>query len=482
MNTFNAIDSLRNFSLKIGAKFVENQNGGFLTLKNDFGKGNAKAFKLFPGLEALTFNITAHKEIVLRNFFKGKQCLHFIFCVEGMLQHQFDNDNKSKDILRLQNVIIGSNRNKSSKFTIAPKTRVQFSLITIVNINTLSKELHDKSQLSTLLSDVLEIITSDSGYTYFGDISGNTKPFVETLINTSLSGLSNRLINEASVFKTLSSQYTNHGKSLGNTTTKNPLSKSDTLKIVQLSEYISQNLHNNISLKSLTALSGLNQKKIQKGFQFFFDETVNKFITNLRILKAKELLEVTDCTISEIVYQIGLNSRSYFSKIFYAKYGLNPKEYRKYNDLTNPTFQLSYSSKADESITKKCLQDILKAAKEKNALHNITGCLIYHNGHFFQILEGPKNEVLALVETIRKDIRNTDLKILSEGVTSGRTFNEWSMALIEGSFSKIEKVDDFEVMPEDFLAIPDFKNPITNRYMWEKARNYLIVNQEAIND
>ncbi|MGY8910429.1 MAG: hypothetical protein ACKVIG_11290, partial [Flavobacteriales bacterium] len=117
-------------------------------------------------------------------------------------------------------------------------------------------------------------------------ISSATSPFVETLVGTNLSGLSNRLINEAAVFEILSLQYSNRKKDLKNVEQKCTLSKLETFKIIQLSEYISNNLNEDITLKSLTIISGLNQKKIQKGFQFFFNETVNKFIANIRILKA----------------------------------------------------------------------------------------------------------------------------------------------------------------------------------------------------
>jgi YesN/AraC family two-component response regulator len=44
---------------------------------------------------------------------------------------------------------------------------------------------------------------------------------------------------------------------------------------------------------------------------------------------AKEMLMTTEKNISEIVTAIGLNNRSYFSKIFKEKYGVNPKYFLK---------------------------------------------------------------------------------------------------------------------------------------------------------
>ena len=480
MSTLTAIDSLRSFSLEVDGEFIENQNGGFLTFNNSSGKGIAKAFKIFPGLEVLTFNVTTKRAIEIENLYKVKNCLHFIFCSEGSLTHHFNSHKESQEIRRLQNVIIGSSTKNSSIISIPENTKVKFSLITVVEITNLSKEINEQSQLSLLLTDVMKKIQGKNEYTYFGEISSEALPHVETLIKSNITGLSNRLISEAAVFKILASQYSSHSKDISAVDNKNPLSKNDTIKVIQLSEYISQNLTENLALSTLTKISGLNQKKIQKGFHFFFDETVNKFITNLRILKAKDLLENTDNSISEIVYEIGLNSRSYFSKIFYKKYGLIPKDYRKYHDISNPTFQLSYFSDATPGVGRVALENILKVSREKNAKLNITGCLIYHSKKFFQILEGPKNDILLLVETIKRDKRNKNLQVIFQGVRSGRIFGEWSMGLIQGEFNLSEKESEFDIMPTDFLALTDIQNTVANKYMWEKARNYLIVKQEEV--
>ena len=45
------------------------------------------------------------------------------------------------------------------------------------------------------------------------------------------------------------------------------------------------------------------------------------------IEKTKEYLENTDLNITEISYKVGINSRSYLSKLFKEKYNITPKEY-----------------------------------------------------------------------------------------------------------------------------------------------------------
>jgi AraC-like DNA-binding protein len=54
-------------------------------------------------------------------------------------------------------------------------------------------------------------------------------------------------------------------------------------------------------------------------------------IKNMRLQKAKELLETTDYTVSEIAFKTGFQAVSHFTKIFKTQYGILPSAYRNYN-------------------------------------------------------------------------------------------------------------------------------------------------------
>jgi AraC-like DNA-binding protein len=57
-------------------------------------------------------------------------------------------------------------------------------------------------------------------------------------------------------------------------------------------------------------------------------DTATEFIRKIRLEKAKELLEKTDLTVSEIGYKVGFSSPSYFTKCFKNQFGRIPKEVR----------------------------------------------------------------------------------------------------------------------------------------------------------
>ncbi|MCK7591666.1 BLUF domain-containing protein [Subsaxibacter sp. CAU 1640] len=91
-------------------------------------------------------------------------------------------------------------------------------------------------------------------------------------------------------------------------------------------------------------------------------------------------------------------------------------------------YQLNYRSKAAPNLTQEDINNILNTATTVNEEKNITGCLIYHNDSFVQILEGKKEDVLDVYEKIKNDPRHYDVHLLWENNVNGRYFEEWSMA------------------------------------------------------
>lgn len=51
----------------------------------------------------------------------------------------------------------------------------------------------------------------------------------------------------------------------------------------------------------------------------------------MRLQKAKELLETTDCTVSEVCFKTGFQAISHFTKVFKKQYGILPSAYRNVN-------------------------------------------------------------------------------------------------------------------------------------------------------
>lgn len=57
-------------------------------------------------------------------------------------------------------------------------------------------------------------------------------------------------------------------------------------------------------------------------------KSVNQYIREIRLEKAAELILETDYNASEVAYQVGFNSASYFNKSFSEYFGIPPGEYK----------------------------------------------------------------------------------------------------------------------------------------------------------
>ncbi|MDN3724149.1 AraC family transcriptional regulator [Aequorivita sp. SDUM287046] len=101
------------------------------------------------------------------------------------------------------------------------------------------------------------------------------------------------------------------------------------VELQRITEEIRLHPEQNYSIKSLSRKSGVSIPKLQEGFKEMHGHTIANFIREVRLLKAEELLVNSDLNISEIVYTVGLCSRSYFSRIFKKKYKCTPTDYQR---------------------------------------------------------------------------------------------------------------------------------------------------------
>jgi hypothetical protein len=94
---------------------------------------------------------------------------------------------------------------------------------------------------------------------------------------------------------------------------------------------------------------------------------------------------------------------------------------------TTRLISLVYTSNAARDFDDKALRELLDECRFKNARHDITGMLLFRNGRFFQILEGPNRIVRDLIERIAGDPRHNNVRILIDADIERREFPDWTM-------------------------------------------------------
>lgn len=71
---------------------------------------------------------------------------------------------------------------------------------------------------------------------------------------------------------------------------------------------------------------------------------------------------------------------------------------------------------------------ITEVARARNADLAVTGALISTRANFAQLLEGPTAAIDALMESIRRDPRHSEVMVVSAGPIARRQFATWSLA------------------------------------------------------
>lgn len=92
--------------------------------------------------------------------------------------------------------------------------------------------------------------------------------------------------------------------------------------------YIDTHYDRRLSLSDLAKEMNLNANYLSQVFKKETGKTFLKYITGLRIEKAKELLDSGDYSISDTAAALGFNDYFYFLKTFKRVTGLTPKQYR----------------------------------------------------------------------------------------------------------------------------------------------------------
>ncbi len=100
-------------------------------------------------------------------------------------------------------------------------------------------------------------------------------------------------------------------------------------KIQQAVLYIRENYDKDLNMAVVSNHISMNYSLFSYAFKQYTGNNFVNFLKDIRMEKAKELLENTDLRIVEISQKIGYENEKHFMKIFKVTCGVSPTEYRK---------------------------------------------------------------------------------------------------------------------------------------------------------
>lgn len=123
-------------------------------------------------------------------------------------------------------------------------------------------------------------------------------------------------------------------------------------------------------------------------------------------------------------------------------------------------WSIVYVSTATVPLSEDELESLLKTSRLNNPRIDITGILLYDDGNFMQIIEGPKQAVMALYARIQVDPLHKGLITLLSHTINERLFAEWSMEFRNLRQLSVEELANASPYLEESLLSDEYvKNP-----------------------
>lgn len=107
------------------------------------------------------------------------------------------------------------------------------------------------------------------------------------------------------------------------------MSKDDYNRLKQATEILNRNLENPPGLFDLAKHIGTTHSRLNFCFRKAYNTTVFGYLRQLRLEKAKQLLEKEGLNVTQAAYSVGYNSVPSFSKAFLSHFGMNPTKFIK---------------------------------------------------------------------------------------------------------------------------------------------------------
>ena len=303
------------------------RDAGELTLQlpEDIGQGYIRATSFSSGVGIIEYYCTFYKDIAIHFILNRTHPLKFIFCSEGKVDHSFEENSDVHTIDTYQNVIVSSSGHNGHVLFFKANETAHVTSLEIIRDEFKKRPNYDFTGLEPRLKELFEDSIAEKLFFYQGNYSIQAADIVEEINNKEVNGFLRNIFLEGKAYEMLAKQINQYHDDQEDDKGGAIMRRTDVEKVQRAVELIKRDLNKNYSVDHLAKEVGTNVNKLQEGFKYMFNLTVNKYMQQVKLEAAKDLLTTSEHNISQIVSMIGLNNRSYFSKIFKEKYGVSPK-------------------------------------------------------------------------------------------------------------------------------------------------------------
>ena len=325
-NSQNLDTIFRSFSKNIEGDFSQKTNDYTFTFNNKIGNGEINGTALNDSYIYIEYNVNFNQDVRLGKKMIEPNHIYFIYSLKGTLSYEEKQSQVKRDFREFRTCIYSSETKSSAMLTFKKDVQYEVAILTV----TKNDDTNLSHGINNRVFDYFKSKSDSKSFLHIGSFNLRIAEKIERLNKIKTDSIEHTLLFQGNLQIILSLQLKQYKEDLDFQKNRTGSLTIREIKSVRaLSQQIKKNPELPKTIKELCQESGLSPHKLQEAFKLLHQKTANDFIRNERLKMSERLISKNELNISEVVYTIGLSSRSYFSRIFKEKYGLTPKSYQE---------------------------------------------------------------------------------------------------------------------------------------------------------
>ncbi|APG59321.1 AraC family transcriptional regulator [Christiangramia salexigens] len=322
-------DFIPEFSKKLGTGYYQKLGEYSMEIPGEIGAGKVHGINFPNGIGLYTYQIKFREKTAISLRHLNISTLRFLYCINGEFSSYTERKENLQEVRDHQYLIAAAKKDNNQTIILPENKEIGLCYLEIDRKKFQNYLSFNLNEVDPVFYKIFSDIESKNEIHRTGKFSLKVSDIIREIGNCKLSGFPRVAFLGAKALEVLSYMLTRFQKE-----SKNPgsetLRDTDRKGLEKAIEQINLNIAKAGTVQELSEIAGMNSNKLQEGFQAVYGKTVNEYIRDIRLTKALDLLSSGRKNVSEVVYELGLSSRSYFSKIFKEKYGVSPRHIMKH--------------------------------------------------------------------------------------------------------------------------------------------------------
>ena len=423
------LDSIYRTASHQGLQIENHSNGLKMFVDPHRGYGQIDVMQISPGIYLKLYDLKLRRQLEVDLSLNNFDTVSLSHVSTGTIQYRSKGQQSHySEVSQFNTLFVNSDDSAEIVYRLPLGKHIQFCTILIEKSKIVEQNNIDDG-LKRDLADSIKFLPQEGTMICRDDIE--IRRLAQQMLNHSNSSPFHNIISRGSAINLLGLLLSNLLEEVDSNHVNDSGMELDQLETcLAITEYIKNSLKEKLVIGELAKRFEISARKMQVGVKHIYGHTMADHISNLRLDASRRMIQNSELSINDIRKACGFNSFSYFSKKFRMKFGYSPREYQDVFSKGKDIYEICYTSSSIENLDEGHIKSIMTNSIENNRIWNVTGCLLYHNHEFFQIIEGPRDNILDLFGKIKKDHRHFDIDILWQGSKRFRNFGLWNMTLI----------------------------------------------------